>query len=132
MNETATNPLLRALAALDSIEPKGGSLDEINVWKAAREALLAAAEEREAFIAVVGAAAGLVDVLDDYDDAVKADDKTRIEELAEAGSDAEEALVDALNRVHVLLGPEEETSHEMRHLEALDRFADGEDEERGR
>jgi hypothetical protein len=130
MDEDFPNPLVRALAALDRLEPAEKSNDDAALWQEARQALLAALEEREAFLAVVGTAAGLIDVLDDYDDAVEAGDEKRIEELAQAGSDAEDALVDALIRVQDLLGPEDETSHELRHLEALDRFTD-DDEKRG-
>jgi hypothetical protein len=130
MNETVPNPLVRALAALDRLEPADKAGDDAGVWQEARQALLAALEEREAFLTVVGTAAGLIDVLDDYDDAVEAGDEKLIEELAQAGSEAEDALVDALNRVHDLLGPEDKTSHELRHLEALDPFADDEDDQR--
>lgn len=80
MAEAFTNPLLPTSAALDGIEPKGGSLDGTSVCKETTQALLAAPEEREALLAVVGAAAGLIDVLKD-DDAAEADDAIGIKEL---------------------------------------------------
>jgi hypothetical protein len=56
-------------------------------------------QEREVFLTTVGAAVGLIDVLDDYNDALEAGDEDRVTELAEAGADAEDVLVDALNQV---------------------------------
>lgn len=75
MSETATNPLLRALAALDGLEPAEKADEDATLWQEARQVLIAALEEREAFLAIVGAAAGLIDLLDDYKDAVEAGDE---------------------------------------------------------
>ncbi|TNC74162.1 hypothetical protein [Rubellimicrobium roseum] len=79
-------------------------------WKEAYEALLEAIDERKAFMAVTGAAMTLVDVLDAYEDALEEGNQERIAELAEAGAEAEDTLVDALNQVHTLMQDPLETA----------------------
>lgn len=122
MNTTAANPLVLALAALDRLEPTGKKAEQVADWQDARQAILRAMQERELFLVTVGAAVGLTDALDDYNDALEAGDEDRADELADAAADAEDVLVDALNRVHELLGPQDEASDDAVLLEALDRF----------
>lgn len=122
MDTKAANPLVLALAALDRLEPTKKSAALIADWQDARQAILRAMQERELFLITVGAAVGLTDALDDYNDALEAGDENRADELAEAAADAEDMLVDALNRVHELLGPQDEASDDAVLLEALDKF----------
>lgn len=129
MNDTTTNPLVRALAALDRLEPAEKASDEAALWREAREGLLTAMQEREAFLVVVGTAAGLIDVLDSYNEVLEKGDEERIAELALAGTAAEDALAEALDQVQDLLAAGEGLSEHERLLEILDHFADNNDEE---
>jgi hypothetical protein len=131
MDKTSTNPLVLALAALDRLEPTDKQPTEAADWQEARRAILRAMQEREVFLTTVGAAVGLIDVLDDHNDALEAGDEDRVTELAEAGADAEDVLVDALNQVHDMLGLEDEASDDAELLEALDRFTSEEEDDLG-
>jgi hypothetical protein len=125
--DTSANPLVLALAALDRLEPAEKAAEQAADWQEMRQAVLRAMQEREVFLTTVGAAVGLIDVMDDYNDALEAGEEEKAAELADACADAEDVLIDALNQVHDLLGPEEEVSDDARLLEALDRFAEEED-----
>lgn len=129
MDTTAANPLVLALAALDRLEPTGKKAEQVADWQEARQAILRAMQERELFLITVGAAVGLTDALDDYNDALEAGPDDRADELAEAAADAEDVLVDALNRVHELMGPQGEASDDAVLLEALDRFTSEDDKD---
>lgn len=128
MDKTAANPLVLALVALDRLEPAEKPPEQATDWQEMRQAILRAMQEREAFLVAVGAAVGLTNALDDYSDALEAGDEERAGDLAEAAAAAEDVLVDALNQIHALLGPEDEASDDAQLLEALDRFT-SEDEE---
>lgn len=127
MDETAANPLIRVLAALDQLEPARPS-QEASSLQEAREALLAAMEEREAFLVLVGKTAGLIDVLDDYQDALEHGDETRIAEMALASSEAEDEVIDALDQIYEILNPDAELSDDEDLLEALKLVADNSNE----
>jgi hypothetical protein len=129
MDKTTLNPLVIALAALDRLEPTKKPAAQAADWREMREAILRAMQEREAFLVTVGAAVGLTDALDDYNDALEAGDEDRADELAEAAAAAEDVLVDALNQIHALLGPEEEVSDDPQLLVVLDRVAASDDKE---
>lgn len=129
MDTTAINPLVQALAALDRLEPIEKSPAATADWQKAREAILRAIQERDLFLAAVGAAIGLIDVMDDYNDALEAGDEDQAVVLSDAAAEAEDALVEALNQVHELLGPEDEASDDAQLLDALDRFISQDDGE---
>ena len=120
--DPSANPLVLALAALDRLEPAEKAAEQAADWQEMRQAVLRAMQEREVFLTTVGAAVGRIDVMDDYNDALEAGEEDKAAELADACADAEDVLIDALNQVHDLLGPEEEVSDDARLLEALDRF----------
>lgn len=96
-----------------------------------RDALLEAQRERAAFVAVVRTGRALIEALDRYEMAHDGNMK-RMAELAVASEAAEDALVEALNRVPGDLGVEEvQPWSEEAFLVALDHLSDdeGEDDE---
>ena len=124
MDNSAANPLVLALAALDRLEPVEKRPEQATDWHEARQAILSAMQEREVFLTTVGAAIGLIDVMDDYNDALEAGEEEKAADLAEAAAEAEDVLVDALNQVQKLLGPEVEASDDPELLAALDWASD--------
>ncbi len=83
-------------------------------------------------MAVAEEARGLVEILDEYNEAIEAGHDKRLADLTEAGAEAEDALVEALNQLHLLLTGEADLSGEQAYLEAMSRLADGGDEEPSR
>jgi hypothetical protein len=97
------------------------------VLKEVSDALVDAVEERQAFVTVATAAMTLVEVLDDYEEAVEDGDEEKITAAAEAGEEAEDALVDALNELHALVATDADLTGDVAYLAALDQFDDEED-----
>ena len=123
MTDTAEDPLSHALQALTralDADPPPNVADAI---REAADALLLAVEEHKAFVTVANTAMALVEALDDYEDAVEDGDEAKIAAASEAGEEAEDALVDALNELHVMVS----TDADVTYLAALDQFADDED-----
>ncbi len=83
-------------------------------------------------MAVAEEARGLLEILDEYNEAIEAGHEERIADLAEAGAEAEDALVDALNQLHLYQTGEADLSGEQAYLAAMNRLADGGDEEPNR
>ena len=110
MMQPSDDPLARALAALDRLGSQDMDPVTASAWQEAREGVLDGMKQRKAFWAITRKAANLIDVLDDYEVAFETGDKQRIEELAAASAEAEDALVDALNRV---FGGEEDGDEEL-------------------
>ena len=74
----------------------------------------------------------LVEALDEYNEAIETGHDKRLADLTEAGAEAEDALVDALNQLHPLQTGEADLSGEQAYLEAMSRLTDGGDEEPSR
>ena len=127
MTDTADDPLSHALQALSralDADPPPAVAEAI---REAADALLVAVDEHKAFVTVANAAMALVEALDDYEDATEDGDEAKIATAAEAGEEAEDALVDALNELHTLVS----TDADPAFLAALDHFADDGDEPMG-
>ena len=127
MTDTADDPLSHALQALSralDADPPPAVAEAI---REAADALLVAVEEHKAFVTVANAAMALVEALDDYEEATEDGDEAKITIAAEAGEEAEDALVDALNELHTLVS----TDADPAFLAALDQFADDGDEPMG-
>jgi hypothetical protein len=65
-------------------------------------------------------------------EAIEAGHSKRIADLAEAGAEAEDALVDAVNQLHLHQTGEADLVGEQAYLTAMNRLADGGDEEPSR
>ena len=124
MTNAFDNPLARALSALDRLQSPDMNLAAAAAWQEARDALLEGMKQRGGFVAVVHRAIDLIDALDGYEDALEAGDEGQIDKLAEAGTEAEEALVEALNEVLPDTGTDADLSGDAQHLAALNRFSD--------
>jgi ABC-type transporter Mla subunit MlaD len=127
MTDAADDPLSHALQALTralSADPPPAVAEAI---REAADALLVAMEEHKAFVAVANTAMALVEALDEYEEAVEGDDEEKIAAASEAGAEAEDALVDALNELHTLVSTDADLSGDVAYLAALDGFADDQD-----
>jgi hypothetical protein len=121
------DPLSRALHALTRAESAVMPPEVADIVKEVSDALLEAMDERRAFVTVANAAMTLVEVLDDYEEAVEDGDEEKITAAAEAGEEAEDALVDALNELHALVATDADLTGDVAYLAALDQFDDEED-----
>ena len=124
MTDTADDPLAHAFQALTralSADPPPAVAEAI---REAADALLVAVDEHKAFVAVANTAMALVEALDEYEEATEGGDEAQIAAASEAGAEAEDALVDALNELHTLVGPVTDASEEVAYLAALDGFND--------
>ena len=120
MSDAADDPLSHALQALSRALDADPPPVVAEAIREAADALLVAVEEHKAFVTVANAAMALVEALDDYEDATEDGDEAKIATEAEAGGEAEDALVDALNELHALVS----TDADPAYLAALDQFAD--------
>ena len=123
-----SDPLTRALTALQSFHAPKTDPVSVAFWEEVRDALLEAQRERAAFVAVVRTGRALLEALDRYEMAHDGNLK-RMAELAVASEAAEDAFVEALNRVPGAVGPEDQPWSEDAFLVALDHLSDDEDEE---
>ena len=124
-----SDPLTRALTALQSLHAPRTDPVSVAFWEEVRDALLEARRERADFVAVVRTGRALLEALDQYEMAHDGNLK-RMAELAVASEAAEDAFVEALNRVPGDLGPEEvQPWGEEAFLVALDQISDDEDED---
>jgi hypothetical protein len=121
------DPLSRALHALSRAQSTALPPGAADILKEVSDALLEALDERKAFVIVANAAMTLVEVLDDYEEAVDGGDEEKITAAAEAGEEAEDALVDALNELHALVATDADLTGDVAYLAALDQFDDEED-----
>ena len=124
MTDTSDDPLSQALATLGSIQGADMPPAMAEALKGVSDAIVEALEEREALNAVADRAMTLVEVLDDYESAIEDGNEEQIASLAEAGSEAEDALVDALNELHILKATDADLSRDAAYLAVLDRFGD--------
>lgn len=127
MTDHPDDPLSRALHALSRAQGTALPPEAAEILKEVSDALLEALDERKAFVTVANAAMTLVEVLDDYEDAVEGGDEEKITAAAEAGEEAEDALVDALNELHALVATDADLTGDVAYLAALDQFEDEED-----
>lgn len=123
MTNNPDDPLSHALQALTRALEADPPPAVAEAVREAADALLVAVEEHKAFVTVANAAMTLVEALDDYEDATEDGDEAKITIAAEAGEEAEDALVDALNELHTVVS----TDADPAFLAALDQFADDED-----
>ena len=124
-----SDPLTRALTALQSLHASRTDPVSVAFWEEVRDALLEARRERADFVAVVRTGRALLEALDQYEMAQEGNLK-RMAELAVASEAAEDAFVEALNRVPGDLGPEEvQPWGEEAFLVALDQLSDDEEED---
>src|SRR3712207_6591343 len=93
------DPLDHVLNALDTLHAESLDPVRLDAWQEAKAALQDARERCAALVSVAHRARNLVDILDRYEKAVEDGNRGLIAHLAEAGSEAEERLVDALNGV---------------------------------
>lgn len=124
MTDTSDDPLSRALVALASVEGADMPPMVAEVLKEVSAAILQGLEERDALTAVADRAMTLVEVLDNYESAIDDGNEEQIASLAEAGSQAEDALVDALNELHILKATDADLSRDAAYLAVLDGFGD--------
>ena len=122
-----SDPLTRALTALQSVHAPRMDLVSVAFWEEGRDALLEAQRERAAFVAVVRTGRALIETLDRYEMAQERNMKRRAE-LAVASEAAEHPFVDALNCVPGDLEPEGQPRGEEALLVALDQLGDDESE----
>ena len=127
MTDHPDNPLSRALHALTRAQSTVMPPEAADILKEVSDTLLEAMDERKAFVTVANAAMTLVEVLDDYEEAVEGGDEDKITAAAEAGEEAEDALVDALNELHALVATDADLTGDVAYLAALDQFDDEED-----
>ena len=127
MTDHPDDPLSRALHALTRAQGAVMPPEAADVLKEVSAALLDAMDERKAFVTVANAAMTLVEVLDGYEKAVEGGDEAKITAAAEAGEEAEDALVDALNELHALVATDANLTGDVAYLAALDQFEDEED-----
>ena len=126
-----SDPLTRALTALQSLHASRTDPVSVAFWEEVRDALLEAQRERAAFVAVVRTGRALIEVLDRYEMA-PVGDVQRVVALAAQIDAAEDAFVEALNRFPGELGPEEDQPwSEEALLVALDHLSDDQGEDNG-
>lgn len=126
MPAQADDPLSRALRALAHAQGAALPLDAVDALSEMSDALLEAPEERKTFVIVANAAMTLIEVLDDYEEAVKSGDEGKIAAAAEAGDEAEDGLVDALNELHAFVASTDDATGDAAYLAALDQSNDDE------
>ena len=129
---TPTDLLAHALLTLERLQSTEMEDPAEALVQAAREALSEAQTERGALLAVAEEARGLVETLDEYNEAIEAGQEERIADLAEAGAEAEATLVDALNKLYLLHTGQADLSGEQAHLAAMNRLVHGAGEEPSR
>lgn len=111
MSDHADNPLTRALAALQPLQPPASDPVPRAAWEQAQDALREVQREREALLGVAEGARGLVEAIDEYDEAAEGGEAGVIDRLGQACVEAEGALVDALYRLRAIQdGNDEEAS----------------------
>ena len=108
MTRQADDPLTRALAALRSLQPPASDPVLRALWDGAQDALEEVQREREALLGVAEGARGLVEAIDEYDEATETGEAEAIDRLGEACVEAEGALVDALYRLRAIQGGNDE------------------------
>ncbi len=126
MTDHPDDPLSRALHALTRAQGVAIPPEAVDALKQVSDALSEALDERTAFVTVANAAMTLVEVLDDYEEAVEDGDEARITAAAEAGEEAEDALVDALNELHALVATDADLTGDVAYLADLNLFNDDE------
>lgn len=126
MPDHADDPLSRALRALAHAQDAALPPDAVDALSEMSNALSEALEERKAFVTVANAAMTLIEVLDDYEEAVESGDEGKIAAAAEAGDEAEDGLVDALNEFHTLVASTDDATGDAAYLAALDQSNDDE------
>ncbi len=94
-----TDPLTRALTALQALYAPKTDPVSVAFWEEVRDGLLEAQRERATFVAVVRTGRELVDALDRYDAPSSREDIATLSKLAAKAEEAEAAFVEALNRV---------------------------------
>ena len=127
MPDRADDPLSRAFRALARAQGAALPPDAVDALSEISDALLEALEERKAFVTVANAAMTLIEVLDDYEEAVESGDEGKIAVAAEAGDEAEDGLVDALNELHALVASTDDVMGDVAYLAALDQLNDDKD-----
>ena len=127
MTDTPDEPLSRALAALARVQ--GPDLPSIvsAALNEASDAILEAMQEREAFVAVTNGSMRLIEVLDEYEEAIEDGNEEQIATLAEASAEAEDTLVDALNELHSIITHGGDLSGDAAYLAVFDQFSDDEE-----
>ena len=111
MSAHADDPLTRALAAFQSLRPPASDTVARGFWDQAHEAFQEVQREREALLGVAQGARGLVEAIDEYDEATETGEAGVIDRLGQACVEAEGALVDALYRLRAIQdGNDEEAS----------------------
>lgn len=108
MSAHADDPLTRALAALQSFQPPASDPVSRAFWDQARDAVQEGQREREALLGVAEGARGLVEAIDEYDEAAEIGEAEVIDRLGQACVEAEGALVDALYRLRAIQDVNEE------------------------
>ena len=125
------DPLARALAALQALHAPRTDPVSVAFWEEVRDAILEAQRERAAFVAVVRTGRGLIDALDRFEAVTDEDDTAQLDELAAGAEAAEDAFVEALNRVPADLGagPEGQPWGEEAFLVALDHLSETDEDD---
>ncbi len=124
-------PLTRALAALQALHVRKTDPVSVAFWEEVRDAILEAQRERAALVDVVRTGRELIDALDRFEAVTDEEDTAQLEQLAARAEAAEDAFVEALNRVSADLaaGAEGQPWGEEAFLVALVHLSEDETDE---